>query len=341
MSRYKNIYMLAPYKLTTGGIELCHQLVDRLRNIGETTFIVYIEGKQINHDCIVTSEYSKYDIQVTDKIEDNSQNMLVIPEIYFDWIFKFKHIQIGCWWMSVDNRYDNCHIGDAVKFRKSFIRKIKAIYDYYHARPHKYHNRNTNRRLKQQGDRITHFYQSCYAQQHLYRLGFSKVLPLTDYINTYYAAAGETPTTEKKDIILYNPSKGLLFTQKIIAKMPGYEFIPLKGLTREQLKQLFSDAKLYIDFGHFPGKDRLHREAALNRCCIITGKNGAARFYEDVPIGSDYKFDATTSSLPAIVERIKYVLANYDRCIADFGFLRKTIMGEQAAFYREVETAFL
>lgn len=341
MGRYKRIYMLAPYKCTTGGIELCHQLVDHLRNCGEQAFIVYIIGKNISNDLSVTAEYSKYDICVTNTIEDSEDNMLILPEIYYDFAFIFKRIQIGCWWMSVDNRYINCYISDVLRFRKSLLHKCKAIYDYYQARPHKYHNINTNRRLKQQGDRITHFYQSCYAQQHLYRLGLSKVLPLTDYVNTYYAAAGETPTTEKKDIILYNPSKGLLFTQKIIAKMPGYEFIPLKGLTREQLKQLFSDAKLYIDFGHFPGKDRLHREAALNRCCIITGKNGAARFYEDVPIGSDYKFEATKSSLPAIVERIKYVLAHYDSCIHDFEFLRKTIMGEQAAFYREVETAFL
>ena len=30
--------------------------------------------------------------------------------------------------------------------------------------------------------------------------------------------------------------------------------------------------KLYIDFGGFPGKDRLPREAVMHDCCIITGK---------------------------------------------------------------------
>lgn len=340
MGKYKNIYMLAPYKLATGGIELCHQLVDHLRNIGENAFIVYIDGGQINHDKNITEEYSKYNIEVTDTIEDDVQNILVLPEIYFEWIFEYKQIRIGCWWMSVDNRYANCNIRDVIKFHKTFRCKCKALYDYFYVRPHKYHEKNTDKLLRQEGDRITHFYQSHYAQSHLYQLGFSKVMPLSDYVNALYNT-NASPTALKKDIILYNPKKGHLFSLQIISKMTGYEFVPLIGLSREQLKQLFSDAKLYIDFGHFPGKDRLHREAALNCCCIITGKNGASRFYEDVPIDSDYKFDATASSLPAIVERIKYVLAHYDKCIHDFDFLRKTIMDEQATFYREVETAFL
>ena len=61
--------------------------------------------------------------------------------------------------------------------------------------------------------------------------------------------------------------------------MRQVKFIPLRGLSREQLNDLFFKAKIYIDFGKFPGKDRLFREAALNNCCILTGKFGALYFY--------------------------------------------------------------
>lgn len=341
MRKYRNIYMLAPYNSTTGGIELGHQLIDYLRNKNENAFIVYIECDKIHkNDHIVTPAYAQYNIQITDIIEDHEDNILILPEVFFDWILKFKHIQIGCWWMSVDNRYINCSLHDVINFKKTISDKWNAIHDY---RSHKkYHNKNSNRLLKKEETRITHFYQSHYAQFHLYQLGFSKVLPLSDYINIDFIKENmNLDYKNKKDIILYNPQKGLHFTQQIITKMPDCKFIPLKGLSRVLLKQLFSEAKLYIDFGHFPGKDRLHREAAINKCCIITGKNGASFFYEDVPIENKYKFETKKSALPAIEKQIRYVLTHYNTCIDDFEYLRKTIMKEQTIFYSEIENAFL
>ena len=82
----------------------------------------------------------------------------------------------------------------------------------------------------------------------------------------------------KENIILYNRSKGYHLTKKIIKRLPEFTFIPLINCTREQLSALFSKSKIYIDFGNHPGKDRMPREAALNNCCIIVGKNGAANF---------------------------------------------------------------
>ena len=39
-----------------------------------------------------------------------------------------------------------------------------------------------------------------------------------------------------------------------------------------------------MDFGFHPGQDRLPREAALLKNCIITNREGSAAFYKDVPI---------------------------------------------------------
>ncbi len=37
-------------------------------------------------------------------------------------------------------------------------------------------------------------------------------------------------------------------------------------------------AKLYIDFGYHPGKERMPREACLLDCCLIIGKDGSAKY---------------------------------------------------------------
>ena len=61
-----------------------------------------------------------------------------------------------------------------------------------------------------------HFYQSHYAQYHLYSKGFSRVLPLSDFINTEFETS---LNVQKEDIILYNPSKGFEGNIKAINKL--------------------------------------------------------------------------------------------------------------------------
>ena len=106
-SKYNNIYVLAPYNYATGGVELAHQLVDYLRNNNQNAYIVYMIGKDISDRQDITQAYSKYNIKSTAIIEDTLNNILILPEIYFEKILIYKNIQIGCWWMSVDNHYKN------------------------------------------------------------------------------------------------------------------------------------------------------------------------------------------------------------------------------------------
>lgn len=336
MGKFKNIYVLAPSSHATGGVELAHQLVDYLRNRNEHAFIVYINKNEISLAGKVTEAYAKYNIKIATEIEDSTDNVLVLPEIYFDWIYEYKSIQIGCWWMSVDNHYNACSLKDAFKFRRGIIRKLKLL---RWLQPSKrILRKNSIKDLKSDERRITHYYQSHYAQYHLYSLGFSKVLPLSDYINTEFINSNQV---EKENIILYNPAKGLKNIHKLMRCMPNHNFIPLKQLSRVQLKELLSKAKLYVDFGYFPGKDRLFREAACNNCCIITGKEGASFFYEDVSILEKYKFDLKKISMTKIVDEINFVLDNYHQCINEFGLLRTRIKEEENIFYKEIEDIFM
>lgn len=101
-----------------------------------------------------------------------------------------------------------------------------------------------------------------------------------------------------------------------------------------------SDAKLYIDFGNFPGKDRLPREAALNGCCIISGKNGASFFFEDLPIPSAFKFETKRKNIVKISAMIKKVLTNYNELQQQFLDYRNIIMKEEDIFKQEIDSFF-
>lgn len=337
MKKYNKIYVLAPYKYTTGGVELSHQLVDYLRNKNQEAYIVYIENLKISENQNITKAYNAYNIKTTKVIEDSPNNIVILPEIYFEFIIKLNNIQIGCWWMSVDNYYRSSNILDNLCFEKNMVNRIKILKRYICGDIYKY--KNSIKLLHNEEHRIIHFYQSHYAQYHLYSLGMSKVLPLSDYINS--EIENEINDVPKENIILYNPKKGLKFTQKIISNMLDFKFIPLQGFNRNELNGIFDKAKLYIDFGEFPGKDRLPREAAIHRCCIISGKNGASFFYEDLPIKEKYKFDTKSKNISNICTRIKEVLLYYDKCIKDFENYRNIICKEKNIFYNEIEDIFM
>lgn len=336
--KYKKVYVMAPYHYASGGPELSHQLVDYLKKKGKEAFVVYEkEGIIIDDDITVTKQYQKYNIVVSPTIEDKKENVIVLPEIYLSLIPRFKNIQVCIWWMSVDNAVKaNRNFLDTFFFQKGFYERLRVIKHW------RYNSKNlySLKKLKKDDLRLTHFYQSVYAQQYLYGLGINRVIRLTDFINPDILNNVDSSKV-KENIILYNPSKGFRYTQKLIARMDGYKFFALKGLNREQLNDLFDRAKVYIDFGNFPGNDRLPREAAVHNCCILTGKFGASRFYEDVPINDKYKFDMTHVDYKAIKDRIDDVFAHYDERIKDFEYIRENISHQQENFYREIDNIFI
>lgn len=338
--KYNKVYVVAPYHYATGGVELAHQLVDYLRNKGQNAYLVFSKDfKQISTDVSdVMPQYQNYNIKVMHVVEDKKNNMLVLPEIAFDLIEQFENITVGCWWMSVDNRYQRVAFRDRFCFTSSWIEKAKLIVRWLLNMSDFREYTNSDAKLLRNNARIWHFYQSHYAQFHLYKKGFAQVLPLSDYVNDDFL--NDMNAVEKEDIVLYNPKKGYEFTKYVIASSPGVTFVPLIDMGRNQLKEIMKRAKLYIDFGNFPGKDRLFREASLNGCCIMTGKNGASRFYEDVPILGKYKFQTNKSFIPVIVSQIHYIFEHYNECIQDFKFLERKTKSEKTIFFKEIDEVF-
>lgn len=337
MVNQKTIYVVMPASVKTGGTELGHQLYAFLKKRSTIEVVMAYIGVKDNI-LPISPEFKCYveSWKRFEEVPDNENTIIILPEIYPDLILKFDKAKIVFWWMSVDN-YLN---------RTSIMRFIKA---HTEGVPHPLHFvynclravqqllSGSFRKARKAIYRVKlHLYQSEYAREFLVEKGLKNILPLSDYINdTYFGEVYERG--ERNDYVLYNPKKGYKFTKRLIRQNRSLIWKPLEKMTTEEVKQLLAKSKVYIDFGHHPGKDRFPREAAIMGCCIITGQRGAAGNGRDIEIPSKYKFKDSTAAIPQICCTIEDCLEHYEDRIDDFTEYRNKIWQEKAQFYREAE----
>jgi hypothetical protein len=163
---------------------------------------------------------------------------------------------------------------------------------------------------------------------------------LSDYLNPDFLKI-KTDLSKKENIVAYNPKKGFSFTKKIISNAKDIKFVPLINMTRQQVIETLQRAKLYIDFGNHPGKDRIPREAAILGCCVITGKRGSAAFFEDVPIPDEYKFEDKEENIPKIIDKIYDCFENFEERYESFNYYRQVIQSEPQKFIDDLKEIFI
>lgn len=324
------IYVLCPSNLKTGGTELLHQLVFSLLSLHKDAFIAYyLEGnydskkptpdafeKYIgNHWCLVND------------IEDKIENIAVFPETCLGKSKKYHKLQKCAWWLSVDNYNVMKGMSNRLKQYgvKSFLKHI-ILNDYF--------NDKTITTIP------VHFFQSYYAADFARSKGVKDdaLFYLSDYINDLYIKPFNV--NGREDIVAYNPKKGIDFTKKLIAFAPEISWAPIINMTNEEVRNLLDRAKVYIDFGNHPGKDRIPREAAISGCCIITDLKGAAAYEKDVPIPSKFKFDDKENNIPEVIKRIKSCFDDYQNVTHEFDEYRFLIKGEKQGFEECVKKIF-
>jgi hypothetical protein len=112
-------------------------------------------------------------------------------------------------------------------------------------------------------------------------------------------------------------------------------------MSSSEVSDLLNKAKIYIDFGNHPGKDRLPREAAISGCCVITNKNGSAKNKFDIPISSIYKLDDTSRSFFKEFESLALeILGDFVFHSSNFDEYRLKIFNEQKVFKNQVINLF-
>lgn len=327
---YKNskIYVLCPAYVKTGGPELLHQLVNKLHNRNIDAYIVYM-GIEKDNPNYIADDFKSYNVKYIfeEQIEDKMENILIIPETLMKKVNDFKKIRKVIWWLSVDNYKKNFMFIPALKLcgLKYAVKLLINGTIIFHKKDYKKAEYN--------------LCQSYYAIDYLKQRNVPNIIYLSDYINK--AFMDENKEIRKLDNVLYNPKKGYKFTKKIIQKSPNLNWIPIKGLTMKQVKNLLLESKVYIDFGNHPGKDRFPREAAMCNCCVITGKRGAAKYYEDVGISDEFKFDDINRNILKIVKKINECIDNYDFQSKKFLEYRKYIKSEEEKFEKDIDKIFV
>lgn len=313
------IIVCCPGSSITGGPELLHQLVDELRNIGREAYIAYYP---FDHTYECPELYKKYDAP-QDNLIDNDKTFIIIPETATTIARGINNARIGVWWLSVDNYLLARH--------QSMLKDIYWRYTSLIS-----HRMPLNRMRK-----YVHFTQSSYAEHFLKKAGIASI-SLNDYLSKEHLALPYRGNSSgKQDIVVYNPKKGQRQIQMLIKHYPNICFIPIQNMTPNQVAELLRKAKIYIDFGHHPGKDRPPREAAIAGCCVITGRKGSAKYIEDIPISQKYKLnDITSDYIKTFGPLVNNIFINFDVCSVDFQFYREQIIREHELFKIQVKNIF-
>jgi len=312
--------VICPGGATTGGVELLHQLVDRLVYFGCDAYICYYPfGK----NYVQPDAYRKYQSKLISPIAiDLQRDMIILPEVYTYLAYRFLPDRTYIWWMSVDNYINSGSIFYALRNRFLPWHYIKI----------------NSREIK---DKFAgHLCQSEYARLYLSNHNIDNLHLLSDYINDdYVQRSSSIYISRKKPIVVYNPTKGIEQTKKILSHLSGIDVIPIINMTRDQVMDLLSNAMVYIDFGNHPGKDRIPREAAMLGCCVITNLRGSAANSIDIPIHPRYKFDDAQSGFERNVVDLIYKITNdFTSHYKTFNSYRDIISCEKDVFERSVQS---
>lgn len=324
---YKKILVCCPGNAMTAGPEAIHQLVADLIRLGQNAAVVYFP---FDKTFETVGPYKKYQVPVAE-LEDQAGNLIIFPEIVTTYAFKIQRAAVAIWWMSVNNftceRYQS-RLRDQLRYLKYWMKGLRPTGGIKSLRSYQ------------------HFAQSHYAHNFLSQQGIdAKMLsdPIPVYTQPGYLASlqEKISSQNRKNIITYNPAKGAQITARLMNHMPEVEFVPLRGYNRHDLADLFMTSKLYMDFGHHPGKDRLPREAAIHGSCVVTGINGSAANNLDVPIDSIYKLDPNASSFLSDFKTLAYdIFAHYQDHFLRFQSYRSVIAGEQVLFDQQIKDCF-
>lgn len=328
IGKIKKIYIYCLAGVKSGGPELLHQLAFHLRNFDVDCNMIYY-GKKPGENA-TNAEFMKYspiEVEESDVIDDET-SLVIVPEASIFHLNKFPKVKKAIWWLSVDNFTQWA----TPKGRYKAFGALKVF-------THPLLMLNAKATVKSAD---FHFCQSQYSKAYIeneQRINPSKVFMLSDYISDNYL--NREYEYSKENMVAYFPRKGYEITKKLIENGKDIKWVPIQNMTSKEVQELLSKCKVYIDFGHFPGKDRVPREAAMCNCCIITGKYGASNFTEDLPIPEKYKFAKPKEDIDAILKMIRECLDNYETRITEFEPFRKTIRSEKEIFVSQVRNLFV
>lgn len=263
----KPIYLFCLHGCRTGGPEAFHQLSDALIEQGFDARMVYYAKSDVNETRVdgdkvedlwgiprqfpdyacPFKEYAHYKAKIARSLDLSQPSIIVLPETLLHMAPLFPQHTVLIWWLSLDNGFNALAMRNLNYMREPYVR---------------------------------HAYQSRYAERVCDALGFVGVGMLSDYTTDLTQYAEPLPWAERPKLVLFNTN------HKVIADWPAVimevakldEEIVCQALpqsSRAGLAEQFARARVYVDLGCFPGKDRGPREAESMGCLPLVLPVGA------------------------------------------------------------------
>lgn len=342
------VFIACPYH-KTGGPKSLHQLANQLIDNGIDTYMIYY------HSGIFTGEneilFSFCKAKVATNILDNEANILIVPETETILLERYTEIKKVIWWLSLDF-YFSSSLKGAVKQavrQKGLPRFVEpAMFLKFFINDH-----NCFKHLKKiEAKNLPNYY-------HLYNCEYEKEYLLKQNVSTNKISYLCGPLEEKflnlnfeeireykKDIIAYNPAKmDMAFLKKIKRSLSNVndniEYVAIEKMSREQVFETLRTAKVYIDFGFFPGPERMPREAVALYCNIITSTKGSASNDLDVKIPEEFKFDIKDeNSVNEVSNLINDMVIDYDNYVKYGDSYREKVWNQIINFSSQIEEVF-
>lgn len=345
----EKIYVLSPY-YNTGGPKSLHQLANILIDQGKKVYMVYYaSGKPYKAEKVLF-DFCK--AEIAEVIEDNVQNIIITSEYYSGLVLQYKNSKKYIWWLSLD-----FYLQNRLYYRSYFSLRNKGLPEVFTPLVMMYKKLlNKDKRpavpyLKNKKDfqAVYHMYNCEYAHQYLIKKGVPEERmhylcgPLE---GSYLNPDRNDILARKKNIVVYNPAKiNESFLKKIQAAVKNtfsdITWIPIKNMSRVEVYETICKAKVYIDFGYFPGPERMPREAASLYCNLITSNIGSAENEWDVPIPREYKFGIKDKNVNRIATLIYDMCANFESYTEQFEQYRTKVKKQILEFENDVKEIFL
>ena len=151
---------------------------------------------------------------------------------------------------------------------------------------------------------------------------------LTDYPRVATVAS----QTRESNLVAYNGAKGKYRLPDLRDLLPDVTFVPIEGMTFDEVCRTLARATLYVELGNLPGRDRLPREAANYGTPTVLLARGAGYCWDDFPIGERYRIPYTTDWAARMAQVIRDVLADPRQINEDQSSFREWVAGEPARY---------
>ena len=316
-------HILCVANLRSGGPEALHQLRYYMEQAGLDAYIVYYNMKE---DVDPMPEpYRVYGIKRKriEEVDDTEKNTIISAESSTIELNRFRKIRKYIWWLSV-NWLDYKPLTTRIVLKHNCKKLFGKDSDISHY---------CNFKI----DSCTHVCGSKYAFEYVKGLGLDAKY-LVEPISKVFLEADNYSEYKRNNVILYNPAKPSEIMTRLLAEK-RFNFKALTGMTTTELVDAYKMAKLYIDFGHFGGPERMPKEAVYFGCCILVGKRNAAENDFDIAIPDKYKIE-NYDNLEIVNAAIQSVIDKYQDCLPDFIPFRNKIEKLESDFIQQINIVF-